>query len=710
MTSTDVRVSALQLQIKHSRAEAQRIIRDFQGLRRSVEDMQKTAARAINTRSVDSLRSAVDRANKEVQEGVGFWQQYAQAKRAALEPLPDDFQVGDRARRQISSRLSGLGREVRALPAINIPGAGSLTTDAIGKVTAALAGLPPVAGPVLVALAGLGAAFVALEASTAAVKKTLNEAVASVTFYYQETRRLTTEQNRQRLAELQTQLENEQAERQRFMEAFGDLWDPNVIRGSALQKFLAQIDTADDAAAARVAELNQSIPTLEGQVAALNRAIDDGTAATNDRIAAEQALIEAQQKFVDHQIQNEIRVLTNIPKTTEALNARLEAINREQEVLNEYLNTAGISAELTAELRQQLADLGSEESLLAIRVAPLVSEIEAAAAAAEVAADKEKLLADDRRRAAQEAAKVAAEIEQTQDKIDKLTTDSAAKIAGLTEDLNEKLTDALRDKDSAIAKADQEAAKDRLGAQADANDALEEAEAEHRKNLLKIARDYFRSQAEAVQDRDAVAADRAAQAAEDALADEKEGYDERKKAIDAQLRKQNAAIDARLREQTANAIARYTEQTRIANEHHRKAVEAERARADAEIAANQQRINALQQQMIGFNLAANGIAKEGSNAVLATHKAFWQAALGLAQGAASSGEAVKGKVPKYDSGPPVTFTRRQMVSVTKGDVLIPPGNRQQMNANFYLTGVSRAQLHRELDRKFDEFLDEAEVD
>lgn len=709
MASENFNVSLLELRIKHARADVQDAIKGFQGIRRSMEEAQKAAARGLQSSGMDKFTASVDRANKEVQEGTRAWEQYRRAKEAAATPLPADFQVGDQAGRQIAGGLSEkLRAGVRTLPAINIPGLG-ISSEGLAKVSAAIASLPAATGPAIVGLGAAAVAIVALTDSAKKVEEASRRAIDANLEYSRLVATGTTESLSERRAALFQEVETARAAASEAFRIHLTLRDDTRAAfgavGLALADFNSSIGTgAGELTSARKAaeDAGNTLTDLERQLGIMDAALASSEVAANDLAAAERALTEARQKNLDHQIQTEIRVLSHIPKTTEALEARLDAINREQEVLNDYVNTAGISAELTDQLRQQLADLGAEESLLSIKVRPLVAALDAAAAAAAIAADKEQMLADDRRRAAQEAAKLATEIENTQAKIDKLASESTAKIAGLTDDLNDKLGKARTDQDKAITDADKDARDARLEAQAEANEDAAKLEADHRKNLQRIARDHFRSRETAIQDRDAIALEAAQRTAEDALADELASRDEQREAIDKQLKKTNVQIDKRLREQTDNAIARYNEQTRIAHDAHRKAVDQERARAAAEIATNQQRIQQLEVQHRAYNAAALGTAKEGANSVLATHRIMWQQivstgqqALNAISGGLATGKplpgAMGGQLPKvpiksFDTGG--LITRTGLAVVHRGEIIVPP-NRGGGDVNVFVNGVGK---------------------
>lgn len=204
-------------------------------------------------------------------------------------------------RAQLSGSLASLGREVRALPAIAIPGAGALTTDAVGKVTAAFAGLPPVALPVLGVLAAVGAGFVALEASLGGVKKAVEAATAANQAYFDLlSSGATTEDAKKRLEELNRTIETQTTELATIENAYATGFEAEQKRigdaGARILLALGQISSADDALATRADELRGSLNTAQAEAARLTAEIEKGSFAANDAAAAEAELAKKREE------------------------------------------------------------------------------------------------------------------------------------------------------------------------------------------------------------------------------------------------------------------------------------------------------------------------------------------------------------------------------------------------------------------------------
>lgn len=203
-------------------------------------------------------------------------------------------------RAQLSGGLASLGREVRALPAIAIPGAG-ITTDAVGKVTAAFAGLPPVALPVLGVLAAVGAGFVALEASLSGVKRQVDAATdANKAFFELRASGATTEDVQKRVDELTASLKGQQDElatiENGFATTFKDFENQIGSTGARLLYFLGQVSSTDDKLSARADELRTSTTNTEAELNRLKDELAKNAFAANDAAAAEAELAKKREE------------------------------------------------------------------------------------------------------------------------------------------------------------------------------------------------------------------------------------------------------------------------------------------------------------------------------------------------------------------------------------------------------------------------------
>ena len=721
--SADRRVALLLLEFKTVRGELEQSKRAIQTIEMLYEDLGQEARNTdrILAASGNRLSQLAQITRGQTVPAVDELRDSLREAAAANERLNEEGGRGGRAQLSGLSRLGRLG---------GIPGAERLAgvftiPEDISQAAAALGSLSPVALAAAGGIAVVGAGLLALEFSLRDTKTALDTATASNQFYFSEARRLTTEQNQERLASIQRTLTDQRDELANIEQAYQRQLDAaqaaaeGTTSGFAdVELALARLTTADDQLAARADELRTSIGQLEGQEQALNRAVEDGTAIRVDAAAAERALADARQANFDRQIANEIRILSSIPASTQALEQRLAAINREQEVLTDYIDTAGLSEEATSQLEQRLIDLGTEESLLAISLAPLVSELEAAAEAAKIAADKEKMLADDRKRAAAEAAKLGDQVTKLETEIGDIRIRSAEKLAAVEQDRLDKIADAERDRNTAIAEARRDAKEARIEAEIKANAEEIKAEFEHERNLKRIHDQFNRDSTRAIEDRDAVALARAQEARDQGLADEQNDHKTRLKEVDRQLKEQNRQIDKRLAEQTRTAVNRYTEQLRVANEAARKAVQLEQARARKEIQDRQASIQILLQQQMAYHNAALGLAKQGAQNLLATEKYMWQQRNAMATAAAgkslATGPVNPGAIGGSRPKPPPKFagggviTKSGMAVVHAGEVIM---NRQQqrgggVNIPITVNGSNKQQIMREVWQKLDKALDE----
>lgn len=203
-------------------------------------------------------------------------------------------------RSKLSGGLASLGREVRALPAVAIPGAGGLTTDAVGKVTAALASLPPVALPVLGVLGAVGAGFVALEASLSGLKRVTDAAVDANKAYFELLGSgATTEDAQKRLDELNKTIENQETNLATNVNAFATSFEGLQEQiGDAGARFitgLLNISSVDDKLTGQTDELRDSLEANKAEAARLTSELNKNSFAANDAAAA----LEAYNKKVE---------------------------------------------------------------------------------------------------------------------------------------------------------------------------------------------------------------------------------------------------------------------------------------------------------------------------------------------------------------------------------------------------------------------------
>jgi hypothetical protein len=251
-----------------------------------------------------------------------------------------------------------------------VQGLGSDAEQAIGKV----AGVSPLLTAAVVAV-GIG--FVALEARLKDTKETLSAATTGLEAYYKLIADNATEEDVvARREELNRRLEAQQQELAVIENSFAGGFQSAVdqvgeIPGRVLFG-LANAFSADDALTARADELRTSIQTTSAEVAALSRGLDEGAFAAAAAAEAEKKLAEARAQqlvqfnrdFLSAELEAANLAATG---TEEAVQKRIEGLQREQAVLLEYAatiqrqidNAAGDIAVQEA-LEKQLADVNTQ--------------------------------------------------------------------------------------------------------------------------------------------------------------------------------------------------------------------------------------------------------------------------------------------------------------------------------------------------------------
>lgn len=516
---------------------------------------------------------------------------YRQAKAGAGvtgNELPTDILGGGTAGR---SRLSRLGADLKALPAVQIPGLG-ISTDAVGKLTQVFGALNPTA---LAAGAAIGGATLALKAFTDQANAAREAALADIAARQRALVLLqsgTQEEIKARIEQLREEKRlREQAAadaRNTVGQLIIGIFEQSGDVGLALAEFNAALGTgAGELKAAREAldEAQKALSTTNVDLNLLEQGLAAGAGAAKAAEEAERKLAETRNRNamanIDRLIavQQEVRQL-EATGTSENLQARLDSLAIERKAILDNLAAAQQLAEVSGDtsqvdrLRSRLNDIDT-----------LVMSIQTAGVSDIIAArEREAQAAKDAEKAADDLAKAFDRIQDAQRKLASIQDAYNSKLADIADKLNKALTDKLAAIDKAIADA-QDARADLL---AKANDQLSENERayfidreklarEHERRIQKIVRDGARNQQIAIEDRDAVALSRAQQQQQDALADENTAYDDRLREMDTRLSEQNRLVskrlreqlievDKRLREQTQAAIVRYNEQVQVSNQ------------------------------------------------------------------------------------------------------------------------------------------------
>lgn len=274
--------------------------------------------------------------------------------------------------------------------------------------------------------------------------------------------------------------------------------------------------------------------------------------------------------------------LGQITNADDALTARADELrtsifNAEAEVnrLTGSLGSTELAANDTADaLQQATREFNELNRAIAVDVDAIIGAI----AQADLEAAIENVTNAEEQRIREEERLV-----EAQEALTEASAESAAKLVQIEQDLIDKTAEIERSRGIDLSEAERDAGLERTKAVEENNEALEELEVDHRERLAKIAKDANRDFANAVGERDALAAYQAQQAAEKATEEENTEYEKRRKEINKRLEDTNRDIDRKLQEQQRTINRRYDEQLRTAQRAAQKAVELENARAQAQL-------------------------------------------------------------------------------------------------------------------------------
>jgi hypothetical protein len=477
------------------------------------------------------------------------------------------------------SKLATFGTELRAMPAVMLPGMG-FSSDVLAKMLNVVGRIDP-------AFLKVGAAGAAMSAVMLIAADSLNkakEAALADLGARQKALELLKTGSREQIQERIKELEKEKALRQQAAQ------DALAIQ----QKLIADTDAA----------LGSGITNLEllggilglGQFGAVKQDLEEANKALNETSVElnllqqasaaaafdvgelnkqlSQYRVEAAKDTVDRlRFQADAFDMTGA-QLEKTLSSNARQMGALQVALKNLVESGDTSEEVTKQIRDyqhELVRLRENQQYLIDIAGPYIDAKEAQAAAderAKKAAEEMKKQADEYAKAAESAAKA--------------QSDYNAKLEDIAAEVGKRIADAVRDRDKALAEAFADAERERAKVVEDVQEQLneneqqaledrEEAQRDHQKRMLQIMRDFDRDSQTAIEDRDAVALDRAEQARDDALAEEDDAHGERLRDIDKALVKENQqinkryleqlrAVDERLAEQTRRTVERYNEQ------------------------------------------------------------------------------------------------------------------------------------------------------
>lgn len=405
-------------------SDLQRVKRGYRDLQRDVERFEQTA----------ELRRT--------ERGTRAIQQQGRAARAAA----DDFQI---AQRQLSryqqqfdqtSRNVGLAGDVQsnlgALSALT----GSSEIAVAGEVVAlveelprlkdAVSGLPAtlsaaasaIGGPGL-GLIGATGALLAVYALASQEAERNRQAVAG--FLDSQGRAIdlirtgSQEEIEARQAELEVQRDNARARLelvQQQEQNFVNALSPFLLGAAELSASLGVGDQSLRALRDEINEAQNAANDAQRELDVLNQRIGDSEVQARLAAEAEAELAEARQQNIDRLVGLELQTrLQAEQQSVDAIQGRIEAINRERELIDELTSQYVLSEDAIASYEQRLIDLQIEQTALAdsLPVARLREERERNAQATEEAAKAEIAARVERAKAVQAIANEQIKLRQT---------------------------------------------------------------------------------------------------------------------------------------------------------------------------------------------------------------------------------------------------------------------------------------------------------
>lgn len=551
---------------------------------------------------------ATDAEIKSVSRAIGQAAKAAQADYDSI-PEPDMGAIPGEAvsgssggGRRTAGRLGRIGREIRALPAIQL--SGSLSTDAIGKILyttdSALGALGATATQVAAASVIAAPALIGVALAMGEYNRQIDKqraqlagALDAQTRYYDGLRTLTSSEAakeietergrldglRQQRAEVQNAIDSAFAQAQ---QAFGDP--------------LAR--TLEAAGQSPTVQLREQLKTLDAQIVSteaytsrLTEGMNNLAFSTNDAAEAAERNADATQQAVDEYTRQQQEVANGQVRaahllvqidgmTATARAARIEALKQEINTLN----AAAINTDQsTLAGRLAFTQLGED-------IGALNAELHQLSITTKTAADW----------TAEYNAIQEAQSNQTDAYFEALQKEIAAreKVTKATNDYN----DFLAESGAKRRELETENEDKRAEIIDSASDKRAEIEERGAKDRAKIIRDYTKAYTGAVGERDALAARQAKEAAAEKLAEQKASEDESLEKVITARDKQLRSLEKSYEKQ----------QTRLED--------AIRREADVRVAA----INRAQVDLINSENARAAIAANGAGSQRIIQENFWR--------------------------------------------------------------------------------------
>ena len=591
-----------------------------------------------------SARAAVARLNAELTKLDATADEVRQVARE-FDALRESAQRAAQATKEVGraggrgSALSRAGQELRALP--SVPLGGGLTSDAFGKLISILGGLSPV---VLGAVAAIGGLIVGLQRLAAEGGQAIQSLINTQGEYYRALKTGTRESLQAAIETKRVEIDILRARVQEYQNLFAQFEREAGVIGRAF---------ADALNIGNMQTLRTELEGLEAKLrdeefalGRLTQALNDVGVAARTAEEASRALAERVQRDFDAMIDAALQARLSAAEmaSVEELDKRVASLTRERDALQQEIALGGISEELSERYRRRVIEVNA--AIDALTNSTLRQEIEAR--------ERERDAIERAKRAREELINRQLAVAKAQVDAARAGDAYRASLEKIATDARAKLAAAASEREKALVQAEREALKARADALKARDNALNEAarkaqesrealERDHQKRLADIQRRGMLDYQQALEDRDAVAAARAQQAAAENVREEKERYAERRAEIDRALQEQTAQINARYQEQTAQINARLAEQRAAIDARYAEQVQSIKAAAararEAEQQAYQQRLAALVQQL----QEQNRLSAQGAAAALGIQRQYWQGTLALVQQAAASVEALRAR-------------------------------------------------------------------
>jgi len=565
----------------------------LQELERAQERLAKAQTKYAgdSSKAASAIREGIEKRSKELtneqkrleralqQTSKAFIEQQSAAGRAAkgieaAQSASTQRRGGVTAGGAGAERLRTIGRDIRGLPSVQVPGIG-IGTDTFGRAAEVAGRLGVSIGQLAVAAPIAGVAIVAMGLAFKNFTNNAKEQADRLNAVADARRKvgqdiaggLTTEGADKRQTEL-TRLREEEEKNLADLQA---AYDNNVKSQNALFEGVIRLTPQEQALADQIEKSEAAIAGYTTEQQALNVAHEDGSLAANDaaeaekRLAAERTqgvLTEASQAGELAELKARASSLTQEQIDSELKALELRKINAEADLAS--LEASGDTSEEVAKkiaaLREELGFLGEKSATLTnARKTARSSEADKAAEKAEKDRTKlveeqarereqaEKKSADERKRAADEARRAQDAYTQS---VKKAKQGFADALADISTDLGDSLID---NNQKLIVDLNEQSIK--------FNESELAEEVSYQNELAKIKRDAAKQEKDATRQRDFDAVIQAREAKTDALKERRRTEDETNAAQLVAFKQQQDGLD-RQRQQSDREAQRDAERAR----------------------------------------------------------------------------------------------------------------------------------------------------